>query len=101
MTELTINYQAKAIMDNVIVKPFPSEEKSLGGIFVPDSARERNNKAWIVSYGNGTAKHKMKDGIGKGDVCFHIKDAGMEILINGEKHYIIKMQDILAYAKNN
>ena len=91
----------KAIRDNVLVKPFPSEELSIGGIYVPDSAKERNNKAYIVDFGNGTSTHKIKDGIQRGDCCHHIKDAGIEVLINNEKHYIIKMQDILLYEKLN
>jgi len=91
----------KAIRDNVKIKPFPPEEISLGGIFVPESARQRNNKAWIVNYGNGTSKNKMKDGIFEGYICYHIKDAGVEIIENGQSYFIIKMQDILAYEKSD
>ena len=53
MTELTTNRKG-AILNTVIVRPCKSEEISEGGIFVPESVQERNNKCVIVSHGKGS-----------------------------------------------
>lgn len=82
------------IQTKVLIKPFPSEEKSTGGIIVADGFRERNCKATVVDVGNGTKKNPMQY---KPDmVVFSVKDNGEEFLINGEKHYLIDASWILA-----
>ncbi len=82
------------IRENVLVKPFPSEDKSEGGIFVPDSVKTRNNKALVVAVGNGTKRCPMQ--FSEGMVIHNIKDCGEEVIINGEKHFLVKSYDILA-----
>lgn len=82
------------IQTKVLIKPFPSEEKSAGGIIVAEGFRERNCKATVISVGNGTKKNPMKY---KPDmVVFSVKDNGEEFIINGEKHYLIDSSWILA-----
>ncbi len=89
----------KAIRDNIIVKPFKSDEVSEGGLIVPENCRERNNKATVISVGDGTKRHPKKLEIG--DVVFHVKDAGTEIIENGEKYFIMKSWDALACIPKN
>lgn len=85
----------KAIRCQVIVKPFPSDEISAGGIVVPDSFKQRSNKATIVSVGNGVKDRPMK--WKEGQVVYHVKNHGTEIQKDGEKYYIMDMDAILAY----
>ena len=89
----------KPIRDMVLVKPFAPEEITEGGLFLPEGYRERNSKAKVISVGRGTAKVKME--AKKDDVIFHIKGAGEAILLNDELHFLIRHNDILAYATNN
>lgn len=90
----------KAILDTVIVRPCKSDEVSTGGIYIPENLQERSNKCVIVSHGKGTKRVPINfpEGIGIGSMCIHIKDAGLETEVNGEKLYIIKMEDILTFV---
>ena len=89
----------KPIRDFVLVKPFAPEEITEGGLLLPEGYRERNCKAKVISVGRGTAKVKME--AKKDDIIFHIKGAGEAILLNDELHFLIRHNDILAYATNN
>jgi chaperonin GroES len=87
------------IRDLVLVKPFMADEITEGGLYIPESARERSCKAQVVKVGNGTAKVKME--AKEGDVVFHIKGAGEPFVIDGEYYYLIRQNDILSYVSNN
>lgn len=84
----------KAIRNNVIFKPFPSDETTEGGLFVPESVRQTSNKGVLVSVGNGTAKTPMQ--FKEGDVVHRTKGWGNEVIVNGEKLYIMDQGSILA-----
>ena len=89
----------KPIRDLVLVKPFMAEGVTEGGLFLPENYIERSCRAKVVSTGRGTAKIKME--AKKDDIIFHIKGAGEAILLNDELHFLIRHNDILAYATNN
>jgi co-chaperonin GroES (HSP10) len=89
----------KPIRDMVLVKPFAPEEVTEGGLFLPEGYRERNCKAKVISVGRGTAKVKME--AKKDDVIFHIKGAGEPVILNNELVFLIRQNDILAYAIND
>lgn len=89
----------KPIRDMVLVKPFAPEEITEGGLYLPEGYRERNCKAKVISVGRGTAKVKME--AEKDDVVFHIKGAGEPIILDNELVFLIRQNDILAYASNN
>lgn len=78
------------ILKNVLFKPFPSEEKTLGGIIVSDAHKEVNNKGTIVAVGNKVTKVKV------GEVGFRVKNWGDEVMVNGEKHYLMDESAILS-----
>ncbi len=82
------------IRDNVLVKPFASDEKSIGGIIVSEAHRAVSQKVKVVSVGNGTKKSPMN--WKEGDVAFRVKDSGDEILIGGERHFIVKSTWLIA-----
>jgi len=80
----------KLINKKILFKPFPSKDKTEAGLFVPESAQEVNNKGTIVEIGNRVTKMK------KGDVGFRVKGWGEEFIINGDKHYVMEEEAILA-----
>ena len=92
----------QAILSNVIVRPCKSDEVTEGGLFIPESVQERSNRCVIVSHGNGTKRFPLPfpKGYGVGSECIHVKGAGVEVIHNGEKLYLINTQDILAFLKN-
>ncbi len=84
----------KPILNNVVVKPFPSDEKSEGGIIVSEAHRAVSQKMLVIAVGDGTKKHPMNFSIG--DTAFRVKDCGDEVLINGERHFIVKSNWLIA-----
>jgi chaperonin GroES len=88
----------KPLRDLVLVKPCAPDNVTEGGLFIPTSVQARNNRAVVVEVGNGTSKIEMEAKVG--DTVIHIKDAGEEVIINGEAHYLIRQNDILSYVLN-
>ena len=88
----------KPLRDLVLVKPCLADEVTEGGLFIPTTARLRSAKAKVIEVGRGTKDIQMEAKIG--DTVIHIKDAGEEVIINGEPHYLIRQNDILSYVLN-
>ena len=84
----------KPIRNNVLVKPFPSDEISSGGIYVPESARKISNKMEVVEVGTGTKDRPME--FRKGQTVYRVKDWGDEIIIEGQVHFLIKDDALIA-----
>lgn len=84
----------KPLADRVLVKPAPAEEKTVGGIIIPDSAKEKPLKGEVLAVGNGTKDEEML--LKVGDQILYGKYAGTEIEHEGEKLLIMRQSDILA-----
>jgi chaperonin GroES len=84
----------KPIRNQILFKPFMVEEKSEGGIFVPDSYRAESDKGIIVDTGRGTKDHPMY--LKKGDVGFRVHKWGTLIENDGESLYLMEDSAILA-----
>lgn len=84
----------KPIGNQILFKPFLQEEKSQGGIFVPDSFRAESDKGEIVEVGRGTKNHLMY--LKKGDIGFRVHKWGILVEINGENFYLMEDSAILA-----
>lgn len=82
------------LADRVLVKPVAAEEKTLGGIIIPDSAKEKPAKGEVVAVGRGTKDEEML--LKVGDVVLYGKYAGTEIEHEGEKYLIMRQSDVLA-----
>lgn len=82
------------IRTQILFQPMPSDEVSEGGIFVPETARAISNKGVIKAVGRGTAKKPMM--FTPGDTVYRVKDWGCEIIIDGELHFLMDMDAILA-----
>jgi len=85
--------------DRVLVKRIEEEQKTSGGIIIPDTAREKPQRGEVIAVGPG----KRKDGTGErlpmavkeGDRILFAKYAGTEIKIEGEEHLFMREDDIL------
>ena len=89
----------KPLNDRVLVKRLESEEKTAGGLFIPDAAKEKPSKGEIVACGPGKmteAGVRAAMEVKVGDVVLFSKDAGTEIKVNGADHIIMREDDILA-----
>lgn len=84
----------RPILHQVLLKPYPSDEMSEGGIIVPDSCKKVSDKMKVVAVGSGTKSSPMK--IKVGDTIFRVTNWGKEVEINGEMHYLMSQHDILA-----
>ena len=84
----------KPLSDRVLVLPNPAEEKTAGGLFIPDTAKEKPLAGKVVAVGPGTAEVKME--VAVGDTVLYGKYAGTEIHIDGEDYLIMKQADIMA-----
>jgi len=89
--------------DRVIVKRIEEEEKTKGGIIIPDTAKEKPMEGIVVAVGSGKAEgegeKKIPLEVKKGDRVLFSKYAGTEITIDGEEHLIMKEEDIIAIIK--
>ncbi len=78
----------------ILTKPFPPDEVSDGGIFVPESARQENNKMRVIAVGRGTKERKMI--FNPGDIVYRVKDWGTPVDIEGERYYLMDQNGIIA-----
>jgi len=84
----------KPLADRVLVKPAPAEEKTISGIIIPDSAKEKPLKGEVLAVGNGTKDEDMV--VSVGNTVLFGKYAGQELEWEGVKYLIMKQSDILA-----
>lgn len=84
----------RPIRSQILFKPLPPDKISVGGIYVPDSAQQINNKGIIVRVGKGTKDKPMK--LKEGDIGYRVKSWGCEVMVDGELHYLMDQDAILA-----
>ncbi|MGM9805703.1 MAG: co-chaperone GroES [Candidatus Aphodosoma sp.] len=84
----------KPLADRVLILPAPAEEKTIGGIIIPDSAKEKPLRGKVVAVGNGTKDEEMI--LKAGDEVLYGKYAGTELEYEGEKYLIMRQSDVLA-----
>lgn len=86
----------KPLADRVLVLPAPAEEK-VGGIIIPDTAKEKPHRGKVVAVGNGTKDEEMI--LKVGDEVLYGKYAGTEIESEGEKFLMMRQSDVLAVVE--
>ena len=82
------------LADRVLVKPAPAEEKTAGGIIIPDTAKEKPLQGEVLATGNGTKDEEMV--LKAGDKVLYGKYSGTEVEFDGEKYLIMRQSDVLA-----
>ena len=84
----------KPLSDRVLIAPAAAEEKTVGGIIIPDTAKEKPLKGQVIAVGNGTKDEAMV--LKVGDTVLYGKYAGTELELEGEKYLIMRQSDVLA-----
>lgn len=82
------------LADRVVIKPAPAEEKTAGGIIIPDTAKEKPLRGEVLAVGKGTKDEEMQ--LKEGDSVLYGKYAGTEVELDGEKYLIMRQSDVLA-----
>lgn len=89
----------KPLRDKVLIKVEEEEEKTAGGIYLPDTAKEKPQRGIVVAVGDGRMTDEGKlipISVKVGDRVIFSKYAGTEIKLDGEKHVILSADDIYA-----
>ncbi len=89
----------KPLDDRILVKQSAAEEKTAGGIVLPDAAREKPQRGKVVATGPGKmldSGKRGKMGLKKGDEVYYGKYTGTEVKIDGTEYVILKESDVLA-----
>ena len=94
--------KTRPLHDRILVKRIDEEEKSSGGIIIPDTAKEKPQEGLVVAAGTGrvggAGKVQPLD-VKKGDKILFSKYAGTEVNIEGEEHLIIREDDVLGVVE--
>ncbi len=89
----------RPLYDRVLVKRFDEEEKTAGGIIIPDTAKEKPTKGKVVAVGQGSrndAGQIVPLVVKEGDVVLFAKWGGQEVKVDGQDLLILKESDIIA-----
>jgi len=93
----------RPLQDRILVKRVEEEEKSRGGIIIPDTAKEKPMEGKVIAAGKGKMLEKGKVrrlDVKKGDRILFSKYAGIEVKIGGEEHLIIREDDVLGVIEH-
>ena len=92
----------RPLQDRLIVKRIDEEEKTSGGIIIPDSAKEKPQEGKVIAVGKGKVGEDGKVhplDVKKGDKILFSKYAGTEVNIDGAEHLIIREDDVLGVVE--
>ena len=84
----------KPLSDRVLIEPVAAEEVTVGGIIIPDTAKEKPLRGTVKAVGNGTKDEAMV--VKEGDIVLYGKYAGTELEVDGVKYLMMRQSDILA-----
>jgi chaperonin GroES len=93
----------RPLNDRVLVKRIASEEKTAGGLFIPDTAKEKPQEGEVIAVGEGRLLENGKVRpleVKKGDRVFFRKYAGNDVTIDGTEHVILREEEILGVFSN-
>ena len=87
----------KPLSDRVLIEPTAAEEVTMGGIIIPDSAKEKPLRGKVLAVGQGTKDEEMV--LKAGDEVLYGKYAGTEIEADGVKYLMMRQSDVLAVVE--
>ncbi len=91
--------KVKPLADRIVLRPIEEDEKTPGGIILPDTAKEKSMRGEVVAVGPGRLAEngeRIKPEVKEGDVVIYSKYAGTEIKIDGQEYLILREGDVLA-----
>lgn len=94
----------KPLGNRVVIEPMEEEDKTAGGIFLPDNAKEKPQRGTILAVGPGDRDEdgdRIAMDVKVGDVVLYAKYAGTEIKLDGKKLLIMRENDLLAIISSN
>jgi len=91
---MSSTFHLTPLHDRVVVKPAPAEDKTAGGIIIPDTAKEKPQRGTVIAAGPG--KKDEPTMVKEGDTVLYGKYSGTEIRLHGEDLLIMRESDILA-----
>ena len=89
----------KPLQDRIVIKVIEDTEQTSGGIFIPDSAKEKPQKGEVVAVGEGKTNNKGEKepmGVNVGDIILYAKYAGTDVKMDGVEYKILSIKDALA-----
>ena len=89
----------KPLADRVVVKPLEDSEEMRGGLYIPDTAKEKPQQGEIVAVGPGRVSDdgtRIEMELSKGDKVLYGKYSGTEVTVGGEQYLILRESDVLA-----
>jgi chaperonin GroES len=98
MIEEAVRMKLRPLHDRVVVRRVKEEEKSKGGIIIPDTAKEKPQEAKVIALGTGKLDDdgkKVPFTVKKGDKVLISKYGGTEVKVDGESYLIMREDDIL------
>ncbi len=91
--------KVKPLADRIVLRPIEEDDKTPGGIILPDTAKEKSMRGEVVAVGPGRLAEngeRIKPEVTEGDVVIYSKYAGTEIKIDGQEYLILREGDVLA-----
>ncbi len=95
--------KVKPLQDRLVVKRIEEEEKTKGGIIIPDAAKEKPQEGRVIAVGDGKVLENGQKSpltVKVGDKILFGKYSGTEIKIDGEEHLILREDDVLAVIED-
>jgi chaperonin GroES len=95
--------KVKPLQDRILIKRIEEEEKTKGGIIIPDAAKEKPQEGIVVAVGDGKileSGQKAPLTVKPGDKILFGKYSGTEIKVDGEEHLILREDDVLAIVED-
>jgi len=89
----------RPLQDRLLLRPSEGEEKTAGGIIIPDTAKEKPQEGTVIAAGKGKVRDDGKItplDVKVGDRVLYGKYSGSEVTVAGEKHVILREEDVLA-----
>jgi chaperonin GroES len=89
--------------DRLLIKRLESEEKTAGGLYIPDTAKEKPSKGQVVAVGPGKVDdngNRIALTVKKGDMVLFNKYAGTEVKLDGIDHLVMREEDVLAIIED-
>ena len=93
------NLEVKPLADRVVVKPLDESEQMRGGLYIPDTAKEKPSQGEIVAVGPGKISDegaRLEMDVSVGDKVLYGKYSGTDVTLDGEEYLILRESDILA-----
>ncbi|MGD2046731.1 MAG: co-chaperone GroES [Gemmatimonadota bacterium] len=99
MAKTKVNVQVKPLADRVVVKPLDEAEQMRGGLYIPDTAKEKPSQGEIVAVGPGKLSDegtRLELDVKVGDKVLYGKYSGTDVTLDGEEYLILRESDVLA-----